>query len=73
MRIESNTSAVVYGNNYKPKNQEEAKADLPTLNKQLASQEEDLSNLLKKIEGFGNTHALISKTTGLGQHFDNKA
>ena len=52
MRIESNTSAVVYGNNYKPKNQEEAKADLPTLNKQLASQEEDLSNLLKKIEGF---------------------
>lgn len=31
MRIESNSSAIVYGNDYKPKSSKQAKEDLPEL------------------------------------------
>ena len=70
MRIESNSSAVIYGNDYKPKNSAQAKEDLPQLKKQLASQEENLNNLLAKLNNFGDSHKLITSTSGKGGHLD---
>jgi hypothetical protein len=73
MRIESNTTALTYGNNYKPKNAAQAKEDLPQMKKQLAAEEEKLASLLKQFESFGDSHKLITKTSGLGGHLDARA
>ena len=70
MRIESNSSAVIYGNDYKPKSSEQAKEDLPELKKQLASQEENLQNVLAQLNNFGDSHKLITSTSGKGGHLD---
>lgn len=73
MRIESNSSAMVYGSRYKPKNAEQAQEDLPQMKRQLAHEEENLMALLKQLEGFGDSHKLITKTSGLGGHLDRRA
>jgi hypothetical protein len=70
MRIESNTSAVIYGNDYKPKNAAEAQEDLPELKKQLAAEEERLNSILKSFNSFGDSHKLITSTSGKGGHLD---
>ena len=70
MRIESNTSAVIYGNDYKPKNAAQAKEDLPELKKQLAAEEENLNTLLKQLNSFGDSHKLITSTSGKGGNLD---
>ena len=70
MRIESNTTAVVYGSDYKPKNAAQAKEDLPEMKKQLAAEEEKLSSLLKQLNTFGDSHKLITSTSGKGASFD---
>lgn len=73
MRITSHSSAMVFGNNYKPKNAEQAQEDLPEMKRQLAKEEESLLSILKQLEGFGDSHKLITKTSGLGTHLDTKA
>lgn len=73
MRIESNTTALTYGNNYKPKNAAQAKEDLPEMKKQLAAEEEKLTALLKQFDTFSDSHKLITKTSGLGGHLDSRA
>ena len=70
MRIESSSSAIIYGNDYKPKNAAQAKEDLPELKKQLAAEEEKLSALLKSFSSFGDSHKLITSTSGKGRHLD---
>ncbi len=70
MRIESNTTAMVYGGDYKPKNAAQAKEDLPQMKKQLAAEEEKLSSLLKQLNTFGDAHKLITSTSGKGGNFD---
>lgn len=73
MRIESNSTALVYGNDYKPKSSKQAEDDLPELKKQLASEEENLQNLLSKLNNFGDSHKLITSTSGKGGHLDTSA
>lgn len=70
MRIESNTSAVIYGNDYKPKTQAQAKEDLPEMKKQLATEEDKLVGLLSQLNSFGDSHKLITSTSGKGGNFD---
>lgn len=73
MRIESNSSAIVYGNDYKAKNKEQAKEDLPELKKQLAAEEDNLKNILSQLNTFGDSHKLITSTSGKGGHLDTTA
>jgi len=73
MRIESNSSAIVYGNNYKPKNAEQAQEDLPQLKKQLAAEEDNLNKILSQLNSFGDSHKLITSTSGKGGHLDTTA
>ena len=73
MRIESNTSAVIYGNDYKPKNSKQAKEDLPELKKQLAAEEENLQKILSQLNSFGDSHKLITSTSGKGGSLDTTA
>ena len=73
MRIESNTTAMVYGSDYKPKNSAQAKEDLPVMKKQLAAEEEKLSSLLKQLNSFGDSHKMITSTSGKGGNFDARA
>ena len=73
MRIESNSSAIVYGNDYKPKSKEQAKEDLPELKKQLAAEEDNLKALLSQLNTFGDSHKLITSTSGKGGHLDTTA
>ena len=70
MRIESNSAALVFGNDYKPKSAAQAKEDLPEMKKQLANQEENLNNLLNQLNNFGDSHKLITSTSGKGGHLD---
>ncbi len=70
MRIEANSSAITFGSDYKPKNAAQAKEDLPELKKQLAVEEEKLQSLLKSFSSFGDSHQLITSTSGKGGHLD---
>lgn len=70
MRIESASSALTFGNNYKPRNAAEAKEELPQMKKQLAQEEQKLAELLKQFDGFSDSHKLITSTSGKGGNFD---